>query len=123
MGLGRPLLSTVRRSAIFAVGRLRLSLMIVTITGVIAAAIGVPSAQRREVTIAAVADEALAIASVRIDRRRSSARSLAWGDMRTRQGSERRRAIGLAFASRVSRKWRRARDLGGERSESGGFTS
>ena len=40
-----------------------------------AAAIGVPPAQNCEVTIAAVADARLAMASVRSDRRRSSSRS------------------------------------------------
>jgi hypothetical protein len=72
----------VKRSAIFAVGRCSISLTIVTITGVIAAAIGVPADQRREVTIADTADAALAMARVRIDSRRSSSRALrAWEDM------------------------------------------
>jgi hypothetical protein len=50
--------------------------MSATITGVIAAAIGVPEVQNWEVTIAAMADAALAMASVRIDTRRSSSRLL-----------------------------------------------
>jgi len=71
----------VKRSAIRWVGRCRSSLNSVTITGVSAAAIGVPAVQNRAVTIAAIADAALAMASVRIDRRLSPPRLRACEDI------------------------------------------
>ena len=66
----------MKRSAIFSVGRCSISLTSATITGVSAAAYGVPLIQNWEVITAAVADAALAIASVRRLMRRSSSRVL-----------------------------------------------
>jgi hypothetical protein len=74
----------VTREAITAVGLCSISLTSATITGVTAAAIGVPPAQNCEVTIAAVADATLAIASVRSERRRSSSRFAACEDIAAR---------------------------------------
>ena len=60
--------------AIFSVGRCSISETSATITGVIAAAIGVPATQNWEVTIAATAAPMLANTSVRTLKRRSSSR-------------------------------------------------
>ncbi len=66
----------MNRSASFSAGRLSSSLTSATITGVIAAAYGVPAIQNWEVMTAAAADAALAITSVRALMRRSSSRAL-----------------------------------------------
>ena len=67
--------SEVKLRAIRSVGRLSISLTSDTITGVIAAAIQVPAVESCEVRRAAAAEAALAIARVRMFRRRSSSRS------------------------------------------------
>ena len=66
--------SVVTRFAIASVGRFRSSLTIVTITGVRAAAIGVPWIQNREVIRAAANEAALAMISVLTCNRLSSSR-------------------------------------------------
>lgn len=77
-------MSAVKRSAILLVGWSSSSRINVIITGVAAAAIGVPEAQMRETTIAATADATLAMTSVRRSRRFASPRSLrACEDMRS----------------------------------------
>ena len=67
--------SEVIRRAMTSVGLCSISLTSATITGVTAAAIGVPPAQNCEVTTAAVAEAMLAIARVLRFRRRCSSRS------------------------------------------------
>ena len=66
--------SVVTRRAIASVGRFRSSLTIVTITGVSAAAMGVPAIQNREVISAAASEATLAMTSVLSCTRLSSSR-------------------------------------------------